>query len=182
MAGPATDHAADAAHADAVHTATDAAHAAAGGAHSDVFPPLDAALFPSQLTWFAITFILLYLFVRNFIVPKTAAVLEKRAATRQGDLDAAAQKSADAETARTAMEQATAKARADARAMVEAARADMQAKLTAEQAEAETRLTARIAAAEAKVNDERAKALAEVPGIADGLARDIAAKLLPANA
>jgi F0F1-type ATP synthase membrane subunit b/b' len=65
--------------------------------------------------------------------------------------------------------------------MVEAARADMQAKLTAEQAQAEARLTERIEAAEKRVGEARAKALAEVPGIADTLARDIAAKLVPAN-
>jgi hypothetical protein len=38
---------------------------------------------------------------------------------------------------------------------------------------------AKIEAAEAKVNEARAKALAEVPALADTLARDIAAKLTP---
>ncbi len=177
MADPATDvHAADA----AAHGA-DAAHAADAAAHSDVFPPLDASLYPSQLIWFAITFIALYFFVSKFIVPNVAAVLTKRAAAKQSDLDAAAQKSADAENARVAMERATAKARAEARAMVDAARADVQAKLTAEQAAAETRLAERIETAEKRVNEARGKALADVPGIADTLARDIAAKLVPAN-
>jgi len=177
MADSATDvHAADA----AAHGA-DAAHGAADAAHGDVFPPLDASLYPSQLIWFAITFIALYWFVSTFIVPNVSSILTKRAAAKQADLDAAAQKSADAETARVTMERATAKARADARAMVDAARADVQAKLNAEQADADKRLAARIEAAEAKVNDARAKALAEVPGIAESLARDIAAKLAPAN-
>jgi F0F1-type ATP synthase membrane subunit b/b' len=53
--------------------------------------------------------------------------------------------------------------------------------LAAEQAAADARLADRISTAEARVNEARAKALAEVPGIADSLARDIAAKLVPAN-
>ena len=177
MAHPAIDtHAADA----AVHGA-DAAHAAAEGAHSEVFPPLDSTLYPSQLIWFAITFVALYWFVSTFILPNVSSILEKRAAAKQSDLDAAAKSSAEAENARTAMERATAKARAEARAMVDAARADVQAKLTAEQTAAEARLAERIETAEKRVNEARTNALADVPGIADSLARDIATKLVPAN-
>mgnify|MGYP001062506120 CR=1 FL=1 len=156
--------------------------AAHGGEHAAAFPPFDASLFSSQLIWFAITFAALYYIVSRFIIPSVATVQDKRAATLKGDLDTAAQKSAEAESARAAMEKATAKARAEARAMVDAARADMQAKLAAEQAQAETRLAQRIEAAEARVNEARTKALADVPAIADALARDIAAKLAPANA
>lgn len=187
MANQAADaHAVDAATrgADAPHVdAHDAVAAAAhGGEHAASFPPFDASLFPSQLLWFAITFAALYFIVSRFILPSVSTVVEKRAATVSGDLDQAAQKSAAAEEARTNMEKASAKARADARAMIDAARADVTAKLTAEQEAAETRLNARIAEAEARVNAARQKALAEVPGMADALAREIADKLAPASA
>ncbi len=152
---------------------------AAGGDHAATFPPFDSSLFSSQLIWFAITFSALYFIVSRFILPSVSAVLEKRAATVSGDLEAAAQKSAAAEEARTQAEKASAKARAEARAMIDAARADMTAKLTAEQEAAETRLAAKITTAEAKVAEARAKALAEVPAIAETLARDIAEKLAP---
>jgi F-type H+-transporting ATPase subunit b len=79
------------------------------------------------------------------------------------------------------MERAVAKARADARAMVDAARADMTAKLNAEQEAAEKRLTDRIGAAEARVDAARQKALGEVPALADQLARDIADKIAPVS-
>lgn len=178
MADPVADpHAADAA-----HGAVDAAHgAAAGGEHAASFPPFDAALFPSQIFWFVITFGALYLIVSQFIVPTVSTVLAKRDATLKSDLDTASAKSTQAQNARETMEKASAKARADARAMVDAARADVMAKLNAEQAAAETRLAERISQAEAKVSEARTKALAEVPSIADQLARDIAAKLVPAN-
>jgi F-type H+-transporting ATPase subunit b len=189
MAGETTyegaEHGADAAaHAgDGAHAA-DAAHGAVGGEHgaAAAFPPFDASLFASQLIWFAITFVALYLIVSRFILPKVSTVLAQRAATLKGDLDAAAAQSTAAEDARAAMEKAKAKARAEARALIDAARADMTAKLTAEQEQAETRLAARIEAEEAKVNAARAKALADVPGMAETLARDIADRLAPARA
>lgn len=167
MADPVADaHAADAAH---------------GGEAAASFPPFDPSLFPSQIFWFVITFGALYLIVSTFIVPSVSKVLEKRENALKSDLDTAAQKSAQAEAARETMEKAIAKARAEARATVDAARADVQAKLAAEQAAADARLADRINSAEARVNDARVKALADVPGIADNLARDIAAKLVPAN-
>ncbi len=169
----------------AVHGAADAAHGAAaahGGEHAATFPPFDASLFASQIIWFAITFAVLYYIVSRVIIPSVGGVLEKRAGTIAGDVEQAAQKSEAAEAARADMEKAVARARAEARDMVEAARAEIQAKLTADQEAAEKRLSERIEAAEARVNAARQQALAEVPAIADALARDIAGKLAPANA
>jgi F-type H+-transporting ATPase subunit b len=117
--------------------------------------------------------------VSRFVLPRVGSVLERRAGAVKSDLDEAAQKSADAEEARVTMERAIAKARSDARAMIEAARADMTAKLTAEQEAAEKRLAERIAAAEGRVDAARQKALSEVPALAEGLAREIADKLTP---
>jgi F-type H+-transporting ATPase subunit b len=164
-------HAAEAAHG--------AANAAGHGEASGGFPPFEASLFATQLFWFAITFLLLYLVVSRFVLPRVGSVLERRAGAVKSDLDEAAQKSADAEEARVTMERAIAKARSDARAMIEAARADMTAKLTAEQEAAEKRLAERIAAAEGRVDAARQKALSEVPALAEGLAREIADKLTP---
>jgi F-type H+-transporting ATPase subunit b len=145
------------------------------------FPPFDASLFPSQLFWFALSFVALYLILSRFVLPKVGATLAARAGTIEGDLNSAAQKSAQAEGARVSMEKAVAKARADARAMVDAARAEVQAKLAAEQEAAEARIAERIGAAEARIDAAKQKALSEVPGLADGLARDVTERLIPAR-
>ena len=166
--------------ADAAHGAADAA--AHGGEHaagSSAFPPFDPTTFGTQLFWFAITFGVLYFVVSRFVLPRVGGVLEARAGAVKSDLDQAAQKSAEADDARAAMEKATAKARAEARAMIDAARADITAKLTAEQDAAEQRLAQRIATAEARVDAARQKALAEVPALAETLAREIADKVAP---
>jgi F-type H+-transporting ATPase subunit b len=173
---------------DVAHTAAEAGHAAAaagahGGEHAAAtFPPFDSSLFSSQLIWFAITFVALYWIVSKSILPKIGGVIATRAATVKGDLDSAAQKSAAAEDARVKMERAIATARSDARAMISAAKADVQAKLNAEQEAAEKRVTARIEAAEAQIDATRQKALTEVGALADGLARDIVAKVAPGAA
>lgn len=164
---------------DAVHAAADAG---AHGGEAAVFPPFDATTFASQLFWFALTFGALYFILSRFVLPKVSTVLAQRQATVKGDLDAAAIQSAAAEDARAAMEKSTAKARNDARTMIEKARADMTAKLAAEQEAAEARLSTRIRAAEAKVDAERAKALSEVPAMAEALAQEIADRLAPKGA
>ncbi len=169
--GPELEYAAEAA-------AQAGEHAAEGGA----FPPFDASLFASQLVWFAVTFAALYFALSRWVLPQISAVLSKRAGAISRDLDAAAKQSAAAEDARVAMERAKAKARADARAMIDKARAEVQAKLNAEQAQTEARLVERICAVEARVDAARTKALAEIPALAEVLARDIADKFAPAAA
>ncbi len=164
--------------ADAAHPAADAG--AHGGEAAGTFPPFDATTFASQLFWFALTFAALYFVLSRLVLPKVSSVLAQRAATVKSDIDAAAIQSAAAEDARVAMERATAKARSDARTMIDKARADTTAKLAAEQEAAEARLSTRIRAAEAKVDSERQKALAEVTAMAGALARDIADKLVRA--
>ena len=103
-AAVADPHAVDA----AGHGADAAAHGAeAGGA----FPPFDAALFSSQLIWFALTFVGLYFVIARFVIPKVGGVQAKRAGAIESDLSEAAQKSAAADEARATMEKAVAKAR-----------------------------------------------------------------------
>lgn len=164
--------------------ATDAAHGAAAGGHeaAGAFPPFDATTFASQLVWFAITFGLLYFFVSRFVLPKVGAVLERRTATRKADLDIAQRESEAAERVRQEAERTSASARADARKLIEGIRAEAAAELAAEQAKAEEAHAAKVAAAEAAIADKRAKALAQIDGIAKELAGDIVNQLAGAKA
>lgn len=169
---------ADAPHAvptDAAHGAADAA--AHGGGHEASFPPFDASLFASQLVWFALTFGVLYFVLSRFVLPKVQTVLDKRAATLKGDLDAAAAESAAAEAARIDMERTAAQARAQARRMIDEERAAATAALAADQAKADAELSAQGATAEKRIAELRAKALTEVGAVADDLARDIVQRL-----
>jgi F-type H+-transporting ATPase subunit b len=160
------------------HAAEAAAH---GGEHAGAFPPFDATLFAHQLVWFALIFGALYLILSRVALPRVAAVLERRAATVQGDLEAAHKASEAAEAARVAGEQARAKAHAEARKLIDDMRAEGAKTLAEEQAKADAVLADKAAAAETRIDAARAQALSNVQAMADSLSRDIVAKLLPAN-
>lgn len=162
---------------EAVHGGEAAAHGAEGGASA--FPPFDASLFASQLVWFALTFAALYWIMSRVALPKITAVKAHRAGTLSADRDGAAAKTLAAEEAKAAMEKAIAKARADARKLIDDMRAKTKASLDEEQALAEGKLAERAEAAATRINSARAKALAEVDGIAATLGRQIADKLAP---
>jgi F-type H+-transporting ATPase subunit b len=164
--------------ADAPHEVVEGA-AGHGAEASGAFPPFDPTLFASQLFWFALTFGALYFVLSRFALPKVGAVLATRAGKITGDLEAAARESAAADAARIGAEQATAKARNDARTLIEAQRAAVTAELAGEQAKAEAALSERTAKAEAAIAQTRANALADVDKVAADLARDIVGRIMP---
>jgi F-type H+-transporting ATPase subunit b len=152
-----------------------AEHGAEHGAAS--FPPFDASLFPHQLFWFAVSFLVLYYVMSRMALPKVAEVIATRAKTVKTDLDAAAAASSAADEARKATDASAEAGRAKARAVVDAARAEAQAQLAAEQAKVERRLADRAAVAEQRIKETRQKALADVAPIASDLAKDIVARV-----
>src|SRR5262249_28727337 len=112
-----------------------AQESAAAAAESTSFPPFDPTLFASQLFWFALCFIALYLLMSRLALPKVGAVIAAREGVLKTDRDGAATSTAEAEHARASMEKALAKARNDARTLVDDMRAKVQSQLNAEQAE-----------------------------------------------
>jgi F-type H+-transporting ATPase subunit b len=154
----------------------EAAHGAAEHGKA-AFPPFDASLFPHQLFWFAVSFLVLYFVMSRMALPKVAEVIAARAKTVKTDLDAAAAASGAADEARKAAEASAEAGRVKARAVVDAARAEAQADLAAEQAKVEKRLGERAAVAEQRIKETRQKALAEVTPIANDLAKDIVARV-----
>ena len=145
---------------EAAHGA-DAAHAA-----SDVFPPFDPTYFPSQLFWLAISFVVLYIALDRFILPKIKTTIEDRRDRIADDLDAAAQAKADAEAAGEAYERSLGEARAKAHGIAADTRDALDKELAKEAAKVEAELAEKQAAAEASIRSAKDKAFAEVRGIA----------------
>ena len=54
--------------------------------HGRGFPPFDATTFASQLFWFALTFILLYLLMSRVALPRIGTILEDRRKRVESDL------------------------------------------------------------------------------------------------
>lgn len=149
--------------------AADAAHHAGGG----TFPPFAAESFPSQLFWLALTFGFLYVFMAKVVVPGVGGLLAERSARIAKDLDDAAAAKTKAEAAGVAYEQALSDARAKAQAIAQATRDKVNASSEARRKTVETELGARIAASEATIAEAKAKAMANVEGIAADTAATI---------
>jgi F-type H+-transporting ATPase subunit b len=149
-------------HTDVAQHADDAAHYAAEA----VFPPFDPTYFASQLFWLAIFFVILYVALDRFILPKIKTTIEDRRDRIADDLDAAAQAKADAEAAGEAYEKALAEARSKAHGIAADTRKALDAEIAKETAEVEAELTAKQEASEAAIRKAKDKAFAEVRGIA----------------
>ncbi len=149
-------------HSDVAQHAADAAYDAADA----VFPPFDPTYFASQLFWLAIFFVILYVALDRFILPKIKTTIEDRRDRIADDLDAAANAKADAEAAGEAYEKALAEARTKAHVIAADTRKALDAEIAKETAEVEAELSAKQDASEAAIRKAKDKAFAEVRGIA----------------
>ena len=155
-----------------------AAEAAAEHAESGVFPPFDPTYFASQLFWLAIAFVILYVALDRFILPKIKTTIEDRRDRIADDLDAAAQAKADAEAAGEAYEKSLADARAKAHGIAAKTRQALDAEIAKETAGVEAELSAKQDAAEAAIREAKDEAFAEVRGIAATATVDLVSALV----
>lgn len=140
-------------------------------------PQLNPAAFIPQLFWLGVTFILLYILMRQVAIPHVAHVIENRRARLEGDLGRAADCRAQAEGVLAAYEKALASARADAQATLR----QISEKMAAEAAERQHRLAAelagKIAEAERRVAESKERALADIRSIAADVGGTMVEKL-----
>ncbi len=161
----------------AAQGATHAGTQVPGGGHESAFPPFDPTHFGSQLLWLAITFGLLYILMSKVALPRIAGILKDRSDKISGDLEAAKAAQAKAEAARADQDKALADAKAKAQAMGQDAHTRLAAEADAKRKALEADLNAKLAAADAQIADMKAKAMANVEGIAKDAASAIVEQL-----
>jgi F-type H+-transporting ATPase subunit b len=149
-----------------------------GGEHGGGFPPFQKETFASQLFWFALVFVALYLLMSRVALPRVTSILEHRRQRIEGDLAEAQGLKDQSDAAITAYEQALADARSRAQALANETR-----QRAAEQAEAsrkvlDAKLNERIADAEKVIADKRAAAMLNVRDIAAEAAVAIVERLI----
>ena len=151
---------------------------APGGHERGPFPPFQKEHFASQLFWFALFFIVLYLLVSRIAVPRVGGILETRRSRIAADLAEAERLREESEAALAAYE----KALAEARARAQAIGAETHAKLAAESEQRrktlEHELNAHLAEAEKTVAATKTAAMANVHGIATEAAAAIVERLI----
>ncbi len=138
-----------------------------GAQEHTAFPPFDPSHYPSQLLWLAISFGLFYFVIAKIISPRLSGILETRQSRIASDLNEASKMAAEADAAVLAYEKDLATARAKANSIANEAREAAKAKSDEERKALDADLNTKILAAEANIAAIKAKALAEVGGIAE---------------
>jgi F-type H+-transporting ATPase subunit b len=145
--------------------------------HGRGFPPFEKETFASQLLWFALTFIALYLLMSRVALPRVGSILEDRRRHIDGNLADAQRLKGESDAAIAAHEKALAEARGRAQTLANAAREQAAAAAEARRKEVDTGLHARIAEAEKTIAATQSAAMTNVRGIASEAAAAIVERL-----
>ena len=154
------------------------ANTEAHGGAKPQFPPFNKETFASQIFWFVITFVLLYLLMSRIALPRVGAIVDARSGKIAGDL-------ADAQKLKDETDQAVAgyeKKLADARTNAQSIAGQTRDKLMGEAEERrktlEAKLTDRLHEAEKTIAQTKTQAMSNVRGIATETASAIVERLI----
>ena len=142
------------------------------------FPPFQSETFVSQLLWFAIFFVLLYVLMSRIALPRVGRIIEARRDRIAADLAEAQKLKDESVVALAAYEKALADARTRAQAIGNETRERFVAESEAQRKKLEAQLNARLAEAEKSVAATKAAAMANVRAIAAEAAAAIVERLI----
>jgi F-type H+-transporting ATPase subunit b len=147
------------------------------GGGSGGLPQFDLSLWPGQMAWFLIVFVIVFVLMARVFVPRIGGTIAEREGKIEGDVAEARRlkDEADAQSARAQAEMA--QARGQAMRVAEGARQKAQAELSARLAAEEAKLAEAGAAAEARIAAAQKAAMTSVGSIAADAAKAIVDKL-----
>jgi F-type H+-transporting ATPase subunit b len=148
------------------------------GEHKGGFPPFQSQTFASQLVWLAIAFVLLYVLMAKWALPRVGAVIESRQKRIDGDIAEAGKLKAQSDEAVAAYEKALADARANAQAIANETRDKQAAAAEARRKTLEDELNAKLTQAEKTIAATKQAAMSNVRGIAEDATRAIVERLI----
>ena len=125
-------------------------------------PQFDLELWPGQMVWMLIIFLVMFILFAKVFVPKVGGAIEGREGQIAGDIAEARRLKDEAEAQAAAAAAETAEARARAQRIAAEAKAKAQAEAAKRQAAEEAKLNEKLAAAEASLAVARDKAMAKV--------------------
>jgi F-type H+-transporting ATPase subunit b len=146
------------------------------GGHEQ-FPPFRKDTVASQLFWFAITFVALYVFMAKIGLPHVGGILQARHGRIADDLAAANRYKAEADEAIGAYEKALSAARTRAQVIAAETHGRLNAEAEQTRKALEQRLNAKLADAETAIAASKTRAMENVRGIAVDAAATIVAQL-----
>jgi F-type H+-transporting ATPase subunit b len=148
-------------------------------AMAEGMPQLDfkTPLTISQVVWGAIIFVVLYIMLSRTGLPLVASVLEERATTIAKDLDEARAAKARADDGMRQADEATAKARAESQAAINAALDEAKTAAAAQAEVLNTRLEKQLQESERQIAQARASAMSALRQVATETAATVVTRL-----
>jgi F-type H+-transporting ATPase subunit b len=133
-------------------------------------PQLEFADFLPQLFWLAVSFVLLYILMSRFALPKVATVLVERDRQIEEDLARAERLKREADETLRAYDAALSEARAEAQALHRQVSAEMSALAGSREQAFAADIGARTREAEERIDAAKRRALADLPVVASEVA------------
>lgn len=140
-------------------------------------PQLDHTTFSEQVAWLFLTFIVFYIVVSRFVLPKVDSVLEERDEKIAADLDKAEALRAEVEEIKASYEASLTDARAKAQKASMETKEAIQADVTKATAELDAKLSAQAEEAAKTVAAAKAKVMEDMETVAADVATDLVSKL-----
>ena len=156
----------------------------ATSAHTEVpgkkapFPPFQKETFASQLVWFVIAFIALYVLIKKLAIPQIGGIIEARTGKIESDLAEAAKLKEQSDAALKAYETSLADARTRAQTLAQETRDRLHAQGEEKRKALESELNVKLAKAEETITATKKAAMANVEGIAVDTATAIVQRLI----
>ena len=142
------------------------------------FPPFNKETFASQLIWFAIFFVALYVIIARLAIPRIGGIVEARRGKIEGDLAEANRLKEQSDAALKAYEKSLADARGRAQTLANETRDKLNADAETARKALEGQLNAKLADAEKTIASTKSAAMANVRGIAVDTAAAIVQRLI----
>ena len=154
------------------------AHTEHPGGGKPPFPPFNKETFASQLVWFVIFFIALYVLIGRFAIPRLGGIIEARRGRVEGDLAEANKLRDQSDAALKAYEKSLADARNRAQTLANETRDKLNAEAEEARKKLESQLNSKLAEAEKTIAATKTAAMANVRGIAVDTATTIVQRLI----
>ena len=154
------------------------AHTEHPGGGKPQFPPFNKETFASQLVWFVIFFVALYVLIGRFAIPRIGGIIEARRGRIEGDLAEANKLRDQSDAALKSYEKSLADARNRAQTLANETRDKLNAEADKARHALESQLNLKLAEAEKTIATTKTAAMANVRGIAVDTASAIVERLI----
>jgi len=149
--------------------------------HKGAFPPFERDTFASQLLWFALSFVILYLVMAKLALPRVEGILAQRRRRIEDDLNSARRLKEESDAELVAYEKGLADARSRAQTMASETRHQLNAEAEEARKALEDQLNTRLNEADRAISATKQAALGNVRGIAIEAAGAIVERLIGAK-